>query len=121
MLSSPLPNSIQTEGRSSFSSDPLWISGYGDQVSPHVAADGDAMIGTPVGHDGANLLERAFTGEPRRKPCCRPGGVDMLVQHGVYFLRQRHGMPLRDLQGRSDAVDDVDAQQGDSISASYLK
>ena len=71
----------------------------GNQIGAHMAVNGNAVVGAPIGHDGINVLKGAFAGYAGREPGGGPGGVGTLIQDSVHLVGQHHRGALGDLQG----------------------
>ena len=84
----------------------------GDQVGADVSIADCPVVGAPVVHDRIYVCERAPPGDPGHEPGRGPGGIGARVQGLVYSLGQLDRVSLGDLQGRPEALDQIDARHG---------
>ena len=86
--------------------------GEGDEIGSDVALAHDAVVGTPVVHNGVGVAESTMTGEAWNEPGRRPSWVGALFEDAVCFFRERNGFAFGNLQDRTKTLHEVEAVDG---------
>ena len=79
-----------------------------------MSVNGGPVVGAPVSHDIVSAAERAsrYMVDPRSEPGARPGVVRPLPQCIRHLIRERHRPAFRDLQERTETLDQIQADHG---------
>lgn len=86
--------------------------GKRDKIRTDMAIAEGGVVGAPSRHDGIHIPKRPLAGHSRNKPGGGPGGIGAIQQNSIHSRGQNDRTALGKLQGRADAVDDVQPRHG---------